>query len=120
MSIITLKDDAVTGAERRHATVTGFADLAVFLETRLPLWEPTALLNIPVPKGTRPERLAALDDIAREWGTEVTDGPGGMRIAVRKFGEVTVEAHVGPDETLTEFFARADARKARQGSPVAA
>ena len=119
MTITTLKDDAVTGADRRHAVVTGLADLAAWLEVHRPDWEPTPVFNVPLPAGTREEKLAALEAFAAEWGTEVTAGPLGMRIAVRKFGPVSVEAHVShPDPTVKGYLGLV--RDAQAGSGEAA
>jgi hypothetical protein len=92
MSVIP--DAAVTGADVKHAVVAGLADLAAHLETHPGITWPVPVVNIPVPGRTQEEKLAGLDRIAREWGSEVTGGPLGMRIMVRRFGGLAVEAHV--------------------------
>lgn len=89
-------DAASAGADVKHSVVAGLADLAVYLETHTRVTWPTPVLDIPVPGDTREEKLAALEEIAREWGTAVMSAPLGLRIMVRRFGAVTVSAHVSP------------------------
>ena len=89
-------DAAVTGADVKHSGVVGLADLAIHLETHPGITWPTMVMNIPVPGETREEKLAALGEIAREWGTEVMSAALGLRMMTRRFDGLTVVACVSP------------------------
>ena len=112
-------DAAVTGADAKHAVVSGLADLAAYLETHPGITWPTPAMNIPVHGATPGEKLADLARIAREWDAEITDGPLGMRIMHRKFGDLAVEAHVNPSWTADGRHRKAPLTVA-QGTEAAA
>lgn len=96
MTLTDYRDAAVTGADAKHAVVSGLASIAAFLETHPGVTWPVPVMNVEVPGETREEQLAALAAIAREWGTEVASGPAGIRYMARAFGGIAVEAHVYP------------------------
>jgi hypothetical protein len=107
MSIITDETARARDGLAAPGIVTGLVDLATWYATRpsAPLVTPT--LNIPVPDGTRGERISALDVIAERLGVAVTehrgpDGkPDGTLFAERWFGGVRVEAHLcDPDRRV--------------------
>lgn len=99
--------------------VTGLVDLATWyaIHPSAPLVTPH--LNIPVPRGERGEQIAALEEIAEQFGMEVTDHlgpdgkPDGTLIAERWFEGVRVEAHLcHPDRTVSGYLRRVGAPRA--------
>lgn len=95
----------------------GLVRLAVWLKQNPGAPAPTPVMNIPVPGVTRDEKLAALEEIAVAYGTKVTTGVLGMRIAVAEFDGVSVEAHVIPGDMAKRIIARQDAAKAAEDAP---
>lgn len=75
------------------ALVGGLIDVATWYAVHTDTLLPVPSLNIPVPAGEPGARLTALGEIAGQLGVDVAERDG-MLIAERKFGAVTLEAHL--------------------------
>lgn len=96
----------------RLKTVWGLARCALFLLTHPSAPVPVAHLNVRVPKARREVQLAYLGDVAD--GYRVQGRPGrGCLIAERRFGLVTVEAHVNDPDFTRQLAALQDVKVAR-------
>jgi hypothetical protein len=106
---MTINHDEVTvAARRRTALIAGLLDLAAYCTAHPSAPLVTGTLNIPVPDGARGVQVAALEEIAREFGTEMTERPDGTLIAESRFEGVRVEAHLcHPDRSVSGYKARA-------------
>lgn len=96
-------DDAVTGAEHRHGFAVDLTDVAIFYTTHSAR-VPTRRMNIEVEGGTAQEKLADLEQIARDLQVTVETQDDGTLIAARQFGDLEVEAHIAvKDRTMDDY-----------------
>jgi hypothetical protein len=113
-----------TFAPRRPAsrlrTVWGLARCAWFLLTHPSAPLPVTTMNVRVPSVPREVQLAYLSDVADGYRTERKQGRR-CQVAERRFGPVTVEAHVPDADYTRQIAAVGDVRSARpteDGAPA--
>jgi hypothetical protein len=112
---MTITEPGTRDAETldRALTVAGLRWLADHLEDDKDGPVPVVHANYRIPAGTREQRTARLNEIARHLGTTAAPDDMGTLIARRDFGPVTAEAHVShPDRSTSAYLARAAARNA--------
>lgn len=104
----------------RLGTAWGLARLAWFLLTHPSAPLPVTSMNVRVPSARREVRLAYLADVADGYRTE-GKARRGCLVAERRFGPVTVEAHVNDADYTTQITALRDVQTARpteDGAPA--
>jgi len=104
----------------RLGTVWGLARCAWFLLTHPSAPLPVAHLNVRVPSVPREVQLAYLGEIADGYRTE-RRARRGCLVAERRFGPVTVEAHVNDADYTRQIAAVGDVRSAlptEDGAPA--
>jgi hypothetical protein len=110
---IDIGQDETTEAGRRRADlIVDLHDLAAFLETHPDTPLPVVHANWRVPEGPRGERVGYLDKLAVILGSDVTGDEMGNLYALRRFGSVTAEGHLSPEDRSMSAHRAAIARRA--------
>jgi hypothetical protein len=85
--------------------ITGGARMIMFVLLHPSAQPPSGTLYIRVPGAPRGMQITQLEGIAAAYRTEVTKRFGAL-VAERKFGPLTVEAHVEDEDYSAQLAAR--------------
>jgi hypothetical protein len=102
----------------RLACALGLIRLALFLVFHRHASLPAGLLNVRVPDAPRGVRLTLLDEIAAGYRTTVVKRFGSL-VAERRFGPLTVEAHLKDEDYSAQLAAGMTARTATASGAAA-